>query len=701
MATATIGASPRAARTDERIKVLFVHTKRLPPLGADTWVQLQIARALDRSLVDVHIACTRGPGHRPTPTYETASRIPGVEILNVDLGREVADERMVSKVLAALSLIPAIWGALRLAWYVRLHRIDIIHTTDRPRDAVVCTVLSRLTRSQCIVHAHVGFNPDWMRPSLQRAIRHADSLIAISEFVAETLRDGGCDPTRIDVVHNGIDLERWTPERGRDEVRGELQLDAEVPVVLTACRLFRSKGVTELVSAMRDVIDEVPQAVLLVAGEEMEAGYLAELHTLVRDLGLIDHVRFLGRRDDVPSLMAACDVFALPSQWEPFGLVFAEAMAMQRPVVGLDNGGTVEVVEDGVTGLLSPAGDAPALVRNLCALLTDPSRRTTLGQHGRARVEARFTTRRMADETADVYTRLTVGRRNDHTTRSGTLGARQAGVGGPGTMGRQKAADIDADQFAGALDRDGYLVIRDVVSKDTLEPFCEDLLAEFDAMVQAGLPFEGGGLMSGHLNCFPGKRARFVYDELADRGVVDLVRSYRPDLVEAWRPTLNFNLPGSVAQHYHMDNAYLKEFLICNVAVVDTDLDNGAIDVLPGTNREFYRFWRYAIERKYRLTTRVPMQRGDVIVRKSTLWHRGMPNKTNRPRPMMAITFGEVDPSDDPFATNGGEIEFYPNWFSTSRLGQLREKTFVRAPITYSAYRFVTSLYSDKGYASF
>ena len=58
---------------------------------------------------------------------------------------------------------------------------------------------------------------------------------------------------------------------------------------------------------------------------------------------------------------------------------------------------------------------------------------------------------------------------------------------------------------------------------------------------------------------------------------------------------MNFNLPGSVAQHYHMDGLYPEEFLICNIAVVDTDLVNGAIDVLPGTNREFYKFWRYAL----------------------------------------------------------------------------------------------------------
>ena len=71
--------------------------------------------------------------------------------------------------------------------------------------------------------------------------------------------------------------------------------------------------------------------------------------------------------------------------------------------------------------------------------------------------------------------------------------------------------------------------------------------------MKQGLPFKGGGLVSGHLNCFPGEGSRFVYDELAERGVVDLVRSYRPDIADSVRATLNFNLPGSVAQHYHID----------------------------------------------------------------------------------------------------------------------------------------------------
>jgi ectoine hydroxylase-related dioxygenase (phytanoyl-CoA dioxygenase family) len=261
---------------------------------------------------------------------------------------------------------------------------------------------------------------------------------------------------------------------------------------------------------------------------------------------------------------------------------------------------------------------------------------------------------------------------------------------------------MSVEEFRRGLDDDGFVVMRGVVDKDRLTELNTTLHAEFERAKASGELFEGGGTLSGHLNCFPGETSRFVWDELVAHGIVDLVRAVRPDIVDSVRATLNWNMPGSVAQHYHMDGVYTKDFLICNIAVVDTDLLNGAIDVLPGTNREWYKFWRYALERKYRLTTRVPVEQGDVIVRKSTLWHRGMPNKSESPRPMMAITFGEMeDITGDPFMVNDGKIEFYPNWFRTSRVGQLRERTFVTAPITYSAYRFARSLYGNKGYEHF
>jgi glycosyltransferase involved in cell wall biosynthesis len=115
------------------------------------------------------------------------------------------------------------------------------------------------------------------------------------------------------------------------------------------------------------------------------------------------NVIFLGHRPDMPALLAASDLFALPSDEEPFGLVFAEEMAMKKPVIALANGGTPEVVDHGLSGLLSRPGDVRALAANVGALLRDPALRARMGQYGREQVERRFTAERLASDTACVY----------------------------------------------------------------------------------------------------------------------------------------------------------------------------------------------------------------------------------------------------------------------------------------------------------
>jgi hypothetical protein len=248
----------------------------------------------------------------------------------------------------------------------------------------------------------------------------------------------------------------------------------------------------------------------------------------------------------------------------------------------------------------------------------------------------------------------------------------------------------------------GFLVFRDVVSQDGLAELARRLTEEFEQWKRDGRLFRGGGLMSGHLNCAPGEAARFAVSDLERAGILDLVQQLHPTPPDSMRAACNFNLPGSSAQHYHMDGLFLGTFMIVNVAVVDTELANGAIDLVPGTQKRFYKYWQFAAGRVYRGSRRVPMKRGDVLVRISTLWHRGMPNRTTTPRPMLALTFGEEGVQvKDTFADNGGAIEFQPNWFKPNLLGRLRERTFVQAPITYSAYRFVRSLVGNKGYATF
>jgi hypothetical protein len=256
------------------------------------------------------------------------------------------------------------------------------------------------------------------------------------------------------------------------------------------------------------------------------------------------------------------------------------------------------------------------------------------------------------------------------------------------------------DTLSSAFNRDGYVVIRGAVPKDLLRDFHARVTAEFDRTRGSGQLFEGGGTISGHLNCFPGEETRIIYDLLEQRGLIDMVRKLHPKSKLAPNVGCNFNLPGSVAQHYHADGLYVKDFSILNVAVVDTTLENGAIDVLPGTHQRFYRFYQYALERQYKRSTRVPLNQGDVLFRISNLWHRGMPNRTSVARPMLAFTWEDGGREGDPFKFNDGKIRFLQNWYRSNLVGRLRERTFVAAPITYSAVRFVRSLYSDRGYSA-
>jgi Phytanoyl-CoA dioxygenase (PhyH) len=247
----------------------------------------------------------------------------------------------------------------------------------------------------------------------------------------------------------------------------------------------------------------------------------------------------------------------------------------------------------------------------------------------------------------------------------------------------------------------GYFILRDVVSKEMLSRLKTNLLEAYERAKMSGALPEGGGTLSGHLNCYPGEDARFAYDSLRAAGIVDLVESIYHDSVAVLHVGCNLNLPKSVPQHYHVDSPFLCAYMVVNVAVVDTDLVNGAIDVVPGTNRKYYKYWRFAVERPR--NDRLPLNQGDVLVRASTLWHRGMPNLSSTPRPMLAFTFGDkAAPSQmpDPFQVRGGNITFYENWFRPNRLGRLRERAFVTVPFTYEAYRFVRSLFGNKGYST-
>jgi ectoine hydroxylase-related dioxygenase (phytanoyl-CoA dioxygenase family) len=249
-----------------------------------------------------------------------------------------------------------------------------------------------------------------------------------------------------------------------------------------------------------------------------------------------------------------------------------------------------------------------------------------------------------------------------------------------------------------AFARDGYCVLRGIVPTSPLEQLHRELAERFAAESESGALFSGGGLLSGHLNCFPGAGARFAYEALEQRGVIELVKQLHANVLRMPNVGLNFNLPGSHTQHYHTDRPFNRDFMIVNVAVVDTVPENGAIEVVPGTHRQFHKYTRFVLERRHRDGRRVPMNRGDVLIRSSNLWHRGTANRSPVPRPMLALTWEDGGSElTDPFSAEGGRIRFRPNWFKPTLAGRLRERLFVKVPLAYTALRLTRSLF-DRDY---
>jgi len=235
-------------------------------------------------------------------------------------------------------------------------------------------------------------------------LRHASTVIAISEAMRRELLALGLPDHKVTVIPTAVSsLVR--PKGARDEVRRELRLPSDRPLVLYLGRLSTVKGPAHLVDAARLVLKECPDAGFVVVGD----GHLRpELEDAVRAMGMADRFSFAGhvRHEEVGRWLSVADLFVLPSLSEGVPHALLEALAFGLPVVASAVGGVPEVVQDGVNGYLVPAADSPALARRILDLLGSPERRRAFGEAGRRLVEERqLTWDRFAAELADVYDR--------------------------------------------------------------------------------------------------------------------------------------------------------------------------------------------------------------------------------------------------------------------------------------------------------
>jgi len=306
--------------------------------------------------------------------------------------------------------VVALGGALdlgslaRLRKALRAERADVLHTHVHFSLNVLGRISGRLAGVRVIAHMHAAnvFRAGGAARRTQVALdnvtaRLCSRIVAVSAATREELVRQGYPPGRVVVVRNGIDA---PPPAA--PVRPDGVPDA-APLLLHVGRLAPQKGQLELVEALARLTRRDAVAVLVGKDLETDGRFERELVARAAELGLGDRVVLTGYREDVAGLLAAADVFVLPSTAEGLPLTVLEAMAAARPVVATRVGGIPEAVVDGETGLIVPPEDVDALTGALDALLADPERARRLGESGRRRVEAEFSAAAMTGRVLDLY----------------------------------------------------------------------------------------------------------------------------------------------------------------------------------------------------------------------------------------------------------------------------------------------------------
>lgn len=296
----------------------------------------------------------------------------------------------------------------RLYRFLRRTRPDIVNC-HLLRATLIGAPLARLAGVRTVIATNHGPEP-WRRGPIKSSYlvdrlvdRCIDRTIAVCQSAKDHLvRTKRLDPRKITVVHNGRDLSAFAPlpvEEAR-RARRELGLrDGEAAVGVVG-RLDIQKGHRHLLDAMPEVLATRPNTRLVFVGEGNLRGVL---EMQARQLGIAHRVVFAGFRSDVQRMFGAMDVVALPSLWEGLPLTVIEALATGKPMVASAVDGVLDMVSDGVTGLLVPPGDSAALAKGILSLLDDPDMARRLGDSGRAAMLERFDIRHQIEATVRVY----------------------------------------------------------------------------------------------------------------------------------------------------------------------------------------------------------------------------------------------------------------------------------------------------------
>ncbi len=292
---------------------------------------------------------------------------------------------------------------------------SIVHANSL-RAGLAAAIACRLEPLGLVVHVRDCL-PDSRSTRMirRRVAAEADQVVAISEYVAERFRSGlSRRDVTLRVIENPVDLDRF----GADLRRPGASRSRE-PLLAMVGQISSWKGHDTAIRALQDVRRHHPRARLVIVGEVKFAepntrldnrGYLKGLRALMEELGLGQAVEFAGEREDIPQIMARADVVLVPSVEEPFGRTVAEAMAVGTPVVATTVGGPAELIEDGITGLLSPPGEPGAWSQAIGRILDDPEWALEMGRRASDVAQRRFAVERHVAAMIEVYTNVCASR---------------------------------------------------------------------------------------------------------------------------------------------------------------------------------------------------------------------------------------------------------------------------------------------------
>jgi glycosyltransferase involved in cell wall biosynthesis len=350
---------------------------------------VELARRIPSAGYQVTLGCLRAHG----PLLERLQGTP-VELREFHPGK-------------GLDSPEGLYVLLRLSWFLRRERFDIVHTHDLWSN-LLGVPAARLAGVRAIVSSRRDLgHSDWYQGKRRGWLRRIQNLSGAVLANATPIRDAliaedGFKPEKVRVIHNGIDVGKFGASRGdRDHLFPGVG-DGKV-VVLVGNMHTDVKGQPGLIASAPLVLREFRSTRFVLVGDGDQRPMFEQQ---VARLGIESNFQFLGRRADIPEILSCSDIGILPSKAEGLPNAVLEYMAAGLPVIVSRAGGNVELVEDGVTGLLVPPEDAPALAAALLQLLRDPQAARHMARRGNDFIIQNFSFERLVSDTDALYTEL-------------------------------------------------------------------------------------------------------------------------------------------------------------------------------------------------------------------------------------------------------------------------------------------------------